>query len=110
MIELIVSALIGFVGAFIVGPMLRTRRKRRAQFIALQRRLVCANVTNNVPPLLSALRQFVITQDLLRRRKFRAFFEKGLDRPAVIFDAPVPNGFTSAEIREIKTDVLGLRI
>lgn len=110
MIELFVSILAEFVGKFVVDPFLRTRRERRTKFIGLQRRLVHANITNDVPPLLSALRQFLITNGLLRRRKFQAFFEKWLDHPAVIFSAPVPNGFTSAEIREIKTDLLGLRI
>jgi hypothetical protein len=110
MIEHFVSLLLGFVEKFVAGPFLRIRRERRTQFIGLQRRLVYANVTNDVPPLLSALRQFLITHDLLRRRKFQAFFEKWLDRPAVIFGVPVPNGFTPAEIREIKTDLLGLKI
>lgn len=110
MIEVAVSTLLEFGGKFTVDPFLRMRRQRRASFIALQQRLVYANVTNDIPPLLSALRQFLITHDLLRRRKFQAFFEKWLDRPAVIFGAPVPNGFTSAEIRDIKTDLLSLRI
>ncbi len=79
-------------------------------FDALRRKILYCTVTNEIPLALRDLRAFLIESGLVERPAFRKFFEDWLISPFIAMGAPVPNLFTSEQIKQMTEHLRGLSV
>lgn len=78
-------------------------------FDMLRRRILYIGLRNDLPVELHALREFLITSDLMRNSNFLAFFEKWLTRTPVVVGWPGLNAFTSDELELLRQELIELK-
>jgi hypothetical protein len=81
----------------------------RESFGLLKRRVLYVGLSNNLPVELHALREFLVTSDLMQRATFSAFFEKWLTRTPVVVGWPGLNAFTSDEVESLRQELVALQ-
>ena len=82
----------------------------KQEFKGYKNGILYNSVTNELPVLLNAFRIFLIKHNLISKPKFAIFYNKWLDHPRVILNAPVANGFTAQETMRLKTEIAALSV